>query len=97
MSEHNLRVTNNSESYRYEIRENGDLAGYAAYDLSDGVITFTHTEVEPSFEGRGYADTLVRTMLEDVRENTARRVEPICPFVDEFMNRHPEYGDLLSR
>ena len=97
MSEPNFRVTNNSESYRYEIHENGDLAGYAAYDLSGDAITFTHTEIKPSFEGQGYANTLVRTMLEDVRENTARRVEPVCPFVDAFINRHPEYGDLLSR
>lgn len=97
MSKDNLRVINNSESNRYEIYENDTLAGYAAYDLSESIITFTHTEIEPSFEGQGYADTLVRTMLEDVRESTARSVEPVCPFVDDFINHHPEYRDLLSR
>ena len=97
MSRDNLQVIDNSESNRYEIYEDGDLAGYAAYDLSEGVITFTHTEIEAPFEGQGYADTLVGTMLEDVRENTTHRVEPVCPFVDEFINHHPEYGDLLSR
>ena len=92
-----LRVSNNRGLNRYEIREGQNLIGFSVYELSDDLITFIHTEVEPEFEGHGYGETLVKTMLEDVREKTALRVEPVCPFVNAYMRRHPDYGDLLTR
>ena len=51
MSKDSTQVINDSESDRYEIYENG-VAGFSAYDLSEGVITFTHTEIGPPFEGQ---------------------------------------------
>lgn len=93
----NLQVSDNRELSRYEIHEGKNLIGFSVYDLSKDVITFIHTEIEPEFEDQGYGETLVKTMLEDVRENTALRVEPVCPFVNAYMRRHPDYEDLLTR
>ncbi len=41
-------VTNNQGENRYEARLGGELAGFAAYQLTDELIVFTHTEVFPA-------------------------------------------------
>lgn len=85
-------VTEAPERHRYEIREDGELLGFAAYRLSQGRIVFTHTEIEPAHEGRGAASTLVRAALDDVRRRDLR-VEALCPYVSRWMSRHPDYQD----
>ncbi|NLE99070.1 MAG: N-acetyltransferase [Propionibacterium sp.] len=90
-------ISHNPEQNRYEAHLDGDLAGFAEYMLSDQMITFTHTEVDPSFEGKGVGSALVRGALDDVRAQGGRRVLPICPFVKSWMAKHPEYQDLGYR
>ncbi|MDO5677245.1 MAG: GNAT family N-acetyltransferase [Propionibacteriaceae bacterium] len=87
-------VTHNPDEKRYEVHADGTLAGFAEYMLSDGLITFTHTEIDPAFEGRGLGSKLVRGALDDVREVGERKVLPLCPFVKAYMIKHPEYQDL---
>ena len=92
-----VAVTDNPEAGRYEVRLDGQLAGFAEYALSDGLITFTHTEIDPAFEGRGAGSALVRAALDDVRAKGERKVLPLCPFVKGWIARHPDYDDLLYR
>ena len=61
-----VEVTRNEDEDRWEARIGGELAGFAAYHLTDELIVFTHTEVEPEFEGRGVAGALARTALDEV-------------------------------
>ncbi len=87
-------VSNNAELKRYEVKVGDDLAGFAEYMLSNGLITFTHTEIDPAFEGKGLGSELVRFALDDVRATGERKVLPLCPFVKGWMAKHPEYQDL---
>ena len=82
--------------HRFEARlPGGTLVGHAAYDLGDAVIVFTHTEVDRAYEGRGVADQLVRTALDNVRER-GLRVVAACTAVRMFQRHHPEYADLVD-
>ena len=90
------QVRNADELHRYEIREDGELLGFAAYRLAQGRVVFTHTEIEPAHEGKGAASTLVREALDDVRRRDLR-VEALCPYVSRWMSRHPDYQDLDYR
>jgi predicted GNAT family acetyltransferase len=45
--------------------------------------------------GRGLGSELVRAALDDVRRRGAT-VVPTCWYVAEFIDAHPEYGDLLA-
>ena len=56
-------VTNSPDAKRYEARLDGALAGFAEYQLTDELIVFTHTEVDPAFEGRGIGSALARFAL----------------------------------
>ena len=95
MSEGDLVVRDEPDASRYEARSGEDLAGFTMYDREDGLFVFTHTEVDPAFEGQGVGGTLVRGALDDVRRRGAR-VEAHCPFVRGWIERHPDYQDLLS-
>jgi predicted GNAT family acetyltransferase len=89
-------VTDNADRRRYEARITGQLAGFADYRVTDQTVVFTHTEVQPEFEGRGVGSALVRQALDDVRRDGTHRVQVLCPFVQGWIDRHPDYTDLLA-
>ena len=84
------------ERQRYEIVRDGAVLGFAAYQKTDQLIVFTHTEVDPSVEGQGIGGQLVRGALDHVR-TLGLPVLPICPFVQGWMTRHREYLELDYR
>ena len=88
-------ISNNVDRLRYEALSDGAVAGYAEYQLTDELVVFTHTEVDPAYEGQGIGSALVRFALDDVRREGSRRVLPICPFVLAWIRRHPDYADLV--
>jgi predicted GNAT family acetyltransferase len=87
-------VRHNPALSRFEL----DLAegtAVAVYRLADGVMTFTHTETPPRMRGQGIASRLIRGALEQARAMGVR-VVPRCPFVGQYIARHPEFRDLLA-
>lgn len=88
-------VVNQPEARRYEIRVEGQRAGFAAYDLADDRLVFTHTEIDEKFERRGLGGRLAKAALDDVRQK-GNAVVPQCPFIAAYIEHHPEYGDLVE-
>ena len=83
------------EQSRYELRLDGKLVGLAAYRRRNGRISFIHTEVDESLEGRGFGSKLAAGALDDMRRQ-GLVVLPLCPFIASYIHRHPEYEDLLA-
>ncbi|MFY1615497.1 GNAT family N-acetyltransferase [Micromonospora sp. WMMD736] len=82
---------------RFEARdEAGTVAGIVTYQLTGAIIAYTHTEVDPAYEGRGVGSTLARAVMDDARAK-GRSVVPICPFLAEWLVKHPEYEDIVVR
>ncbi|SNS03118.1 hypothetical protein SAMN06893096_101456 [Geodermatophilus pulveris] len=90
-----LTVIDVPEAGRYEAREGDRVLGLAAYRRHGERVVFTHTEVDPAAGGRGVGGTLVRGALDDVRARGLRAV-PLCPFVRAWLDRHPDYADLVE-
>ncbi len=87
-------VRNNEGENRFEIEVEGERA-VAQYDRRGSTIFFTHTEVPPSMEGQGIGNLLARTALDYARKEKLR-VVPRCKFIAAFIERHPEYADLVD-
>jgi predicted GNAT family acetyltransferase len=91
-----LEITRNDSEQRYEARVDGELAGIAAFQMDGDRIVFTHTEVDDRFEGQGIGSQLARHALDDVRARESLRVVPQCPFIRSWIEKHPEYADLVD-
>lgn len=87
-------VTDNPGEHRYEIRTDGDLAGFVAYRERPKGLALTHTKIDDAFEGHGLGSKLVAATLDDLRSRGIE-VLPVCPFVRSYIERHPEYVDLV--
>ncbi|WNV74679.1 GNAT family N-acetyltransferase [Geodermatophilus sp. DSM 44513] len=83
------------EQSRYEVSDGDRVLGLAAYRRQGDRVVFTHTEVDPAAGGRGVGSSLVRGALDDVRTRGLRAV-PLCPFVRAWLDRHPDYADLVD-
>jgi uncharacterized protein len=88
-------VVNNPAQNRYELVVEDHLAA-TYYKVSDGVITFIHTEVPPELGGKGVGSQLIKGALDQVRAE-GLKVIPECPFVKAYIDKHGEYADLLKR
>jgi predicted GNAT family acetyltransferase len=91
-----LQVADNPGRARFEIRADGELAGFARYHLRGDEIAFTHTETDDRFRGHGIASHLVQASLDAARERHLA-VLPRCPFVRDWIADHPEYADLVPK
>ena len=89
-------VVENIAQQRYELLVDGELAGVETYRIRDDTITFLHTKVFDGFVGRGLASQLITYVLDDARVR-GFRVVPRCPLVAAFIERHPEYEDLVTQ
>ena len=84
------------EQSRYEIRDGDRLLGVAAYERRGDQVRFTHTEVDPQAGESGLGSKLVRAALDDVRAQGGT-VVPLCPFVRGWIQKHPDYADLVAQ
>jgi predicted GNAT family acetyltransferase len=98
MTDTRLHATVKDDPERQVFRavlDDGAEAGVAYYDRSQGIVTFTRTEVDPAFEGRGVGSQLAGGALGMVRARGERFVWE-CPFIRAYVERHPEYADLRA-
>src|SRR5262245_23623516 len=80
---------------RLEVEQRGEVA-YLEYSLDGDVLELTHTEVPERLRGLGLACSLAETALRWARQHNVK-VDIICPTVQSFVAKHPEYSDLVLR
>jgi uncharacterized protein len=90
-----VEVVDEPGRQRFEIRVDGESAGFAEYRRSNGLIAFIHTLIDPRFEGRGLGTRLITEALDRARA-AGLAVLPFCPFVRAFIASHAsDYLDLV--
>jgi predicted GNAT family acetyltransferase len=80
-------------SGRFEIERDGHLA-YLEYTLAGKVLQLIHSEVPQAMRGHGVAAELAHSALEWARAQGVK-VDVICPSVAAYLEKHPEYADLV--
>lgn len=89
-------VQDNAEAQRFELLVDDVLAGFAQYVRRGGRLVFTHTEVDPSFGGRGLGGVLAGAALDAARAEGVK-VVPLCTFIAGYIGKHPEQADLVDQ
>ena len=94
MSEAEYRVSHNPAAGQFEIRtEAGTALLHYAHEGEN--LELVHTEVPDALEGKGYGSALARAALDFARRERIK-VIPSCPFVAEYIERHPEDAALVA-
>ncbi|RLV49101.1 N-acetyltransferase [Nocardioides mangrovicus] len=91
-----VSVVDVPERSRYEVEQDGEVIGFAAYSRQGDSVVLPHVEVEPAHQHQGLAGRLVQQAMDDARAQ-GLRVLPICPFAVRWIGEHPEYQDLDAR
>jgi uncharacterized protein len=87
-------IVNDIAKHRYELAVDGHIAA-TYYEIAGPVITFVHTEVPPELGGKGVGSKLIKGALDQVRSEGLKVIAQ-CPFVKAYIDKHPEYVDLLK-
>ena len=91
----NTNVEFNADRERYEITVDGEFAGHVDALDEGAAIRMPHTVVLERFGGLGLAKTLVTYALDDIRARE-RKIVPVCPYVESFIEKNPSYADLVN-
>ncbi len=84
-----LSVSDNPAELRYELKRGDEVLGFIRYRFEPDAVVLVHTDVDPAYEGQGLGSMLVAGALDDLRRR-GLRVVPFCPFVRDYLRRHPE-------
>ncbi|MBA3604824.1 MAG: N-acetyltransferase [Acidimicrobiia bacterium] len=95
MSDHVPQVRDDTDESRYEVWLDGLLVGSARYVGRGHRTFFVHTEIEPAHEGAGLGSILAARVL-DAERSAGTKIVPLCPFVRNYIDRHPQYADLVD-
>jgi hypothetical protein len=85
------------DASRYTLVVDGTLVAVADYRINGHSISFNHTYTQPAMRGHGYAGEVVAFAMDDVEQHSDRRVVPMCWYVADWFDAHPERAGLLTR
>jgi uncharacterized protein len=88
-----LLVDDNAPVEQERMANMGMVLSYR--ELDGGVVDFRSTLVPAHLRGRGLGSEMVRKALDWARAQ-GHRVVPSCPFVKDFLDKNPEYQDLIA-
>ena len=89
-----ITFTRNAPQHRFEAAIDGQLAGFAEYNLLTDAIMFTHTEVLQAFEGQGVGSAIAKHVLDQARSD-GLHVIPVCQFIAAYIRKLRDYADLV--
>jgi predicted GNAT family acetyltransferase len=88
--------THDPDASRYVLRIDGELIAVVDYVINDDSISFNHTFTNPSKRGQGFAGEIVEFAVNDVERSSDRHIVPMCWYVGEWFDKHPERAGLLA-
>lgn len=83
------------ERKRYEVLVDDEVVGVCTYHDAGGSRVLVHTKIAGGWEGYGLGSSLIEFALDDIRRSGLHLV-PRCPMVAAFVNKHPEWADLVG-
>lgn len=90
-----MDITNNKKEFRFEAILEDEKQATLSYRWLKGSMVLLHTVVPAGMRGTGVGSTLVKFVLDYVAEHHLKIIV-YCPFVAQYIQRNPEYGELLN-
>ena len=91
------QFSNEPDAGRYALRDRGELLATVDYTSNGSAISFTRAFTSPDHRGQGLAAEIVAYAVDDVEKKSTLRIVPMCWYVGEWFDKHPERAGLLTR
>ncbi|WP_374682315.1 N-acetyltransferase, partial [Accumulibacter sp.] len=89
-------VAHNAARQRFESQVGESGTAYLSYLIEEDRVILDRTFVPDELRGHGIAAELVGVALKEARQRHWR-IDPRCTYVAGFIERHPEFADLVDR
>lgn len=89
-----MYITHNEQLHHFETVIDGIIAFLSYQKVNERTLNYNHTIVPSQLGGRGVGAALVKYAL-DYARNHHLQVIASCSFVAHFIQKNPEYADLL--
>lgn len=87
-------IVHQTDARRFEWLVDGQVCVLVYSTIPEGV-SFDSVRVPDAVGGRGLAGQLTRHALDWARAEDLK-VRPTCPYVARWIERHPDYADLVA-
>ena len=99
ISDPQVEVVDNLSRERFELWSTGPeklFYGFLGYRITEpGVLDLQHVIIDEQYGRRGYARALVTLVLDELRERN-QKIIPTCSYVEDYLERFPQYADLRA-
>ena len=85
------------DANRYVLRIDNQLVATVDYRINGDAISFTRAYTTPAHRGQGRAAEITEFAVNDVETNSTRHIVPMCWYVGEWFDKHPDRAALLTR
>lgn len=88
---------NETDASRYTLHRGDDLVSVLDYRDDGRTVALTRAFTIPTFRGHGYAAEIVERAVADLETRGDREVSPVCWYVAEWFEAHPERAAILKQ
>jgi predicted GNAT family acetyltransferase len=95
LSAYDLQFLDDDQHHRFTAWVDGEEIAAMPYRIVAGRMVLLTATVREDFRGKGVATEFIAQVLDDVRQS-GRKVTIYCPIVRSFLDRYPQYQDVLD-
>ncbi len=90
-----VTIVNDQSNSKWDAYYGDDLAGVIVYEMNGPRLSLTHAAVRPEFQGRGVGTRMIADVLNEIRSQ-GRTATILCGVVRDFIDKFPEYSDVVD-
>lgn len=91
-----IEINLNKEKNRAEAKDKEKIIGLCEYKIKEDIIDIYHTEVDPSYAGKGIANKLLDEVV-DFSKKENKKIYPTCSYVRKKFDEDKTYKDIDAR
>jgi len=91
-----LDLQHDETAGKYYVLVDGQEAHVTYEKVSDRTFDLHHTFVPEELRGQSIAQEMVGKVLDDIKAKGNDFI-PSCPFIEAYVEKHPQYREIVAR
>ncbi len=90
-----MDIKHDKETNKFYVKLDSGEANLTYSYRQEDILDYKSTYVPNEHRGQGIAGEITDKALQYAKENNLK-VVPSCPFVEDYINHHEEYSDIIA-